>query len=424
MYPLPQKDGRLSPLGGTIVKKIISLVLALTILVGMLGVSAVAFAEESETPATVTVDQSAVDAFIAADEGSEDERGLSALNTAQTALGKITVPDSLDKTDSDGLFAGMTREFDDNNKLKSNSDKIYVEYFKPDKHPGDFSNANHAAAGDKIDLNEVGTWSFRLIVVRPVEIQDETATTAEGDTTEGEETPAKKYEYKLEKENIVAKSALFDVRTIDVDSPVFSVNSEKLKDLKEKGIVAGTRYSITTTSLFTVTDDGKNSSNSYSYITYNYVIYHNEKGDWVKIYDSAADTKVVEGYSDIVSSSGILASTDDISANATDYKFRIEYSIVDKYNHEGADKDGNKTFVLDLTVSKSTTAEEETQKVDAWKIVLYVIAGLSAVGIVVLLFIKPKQPEGANVINGRVHYGDNDASATDESANSDETTNE
>ena len=66
------------PLGGTIVKKIISLVLALTLLVGMLGVSAVALAEET-TP-TVTANQDKIDAFIAADNGTVDKRGLSVLS--------------------------------------------------------------------------------------------------------------------------------------------------------------------------------------------------------------------------------------------------------------------------------------------------------------------------------------------------------
>ena len=113
------------PLGGTIVKKIISLVLALTLLVGMLGVSAVALAEET-TP-TVTANQDKIDAFIAADNGTVDKRGLSVLSKALLELGKITVSENLDKTEADNLFTGMTRTFDTDGKLESSADKIYLQ---------------------------------------------------------------------------------------------------------------------------------------------------------------------------------------------------------------------------------------------------------------------------------------------------------
>lgn len=397
-------------------KKIISLVLALTLLVGMLGVSAVALAEDA-TP-TVTANQDKIDAFIAADNGTVDKRGLSVLSKALLELGKITVSENLDKTEADNLFTGMTRTFGTDGKLESSADKIYLQYFKPGKFPGDFANANHAEAGKEVDVNSVGVWAFRLVVVRPTKIE-EADEPAEG------ETKKDKYEYKLEESSIVAKSALITVNTQDVDSPVVTVNSTKFDELVSKGITAGTRYSITTsTSLFTFSDDGKNSDNSYSYITVNYVIEKKIDGNWTKIYDTTADTKVVDGYSDIVSGSGILATNDDVSANKDDVKYRVIYTFVDKYGHEGVDREGQKSVVtLNLYVNAKKTDAETTKKVDAWKIVLYVIAGLSAVGIVVLLCIKPKQPEGANVINGRVHYGDNDNTEGSETTADNETEN-
>lgn len=397
-------------------KKIISLVLALTLLVGMLGVSAVALAEET-TP-TVTANQDKIDAFIAADNGTVDKRGLSVLSKALLELGKITVSENLDKTEADNLFTGMTRTFGTDGKLESSADKIYLQYFKPGKYPGDFANANHAEAGKEVDVNSVGVWAFRLVVVRPTKIE-EADEPAEG------ETKKDKYEYKLEESSIVAKSALITVNTQDVDSPVVTVNSTKFDELVSKGITAGTRYSITTsTSLFTFSDDGKNSDNSYSYITVNYIIEKKIDGNWTKIYDTTADTKVVDGYSDIVSGSGILATNDDVSANKDDVKYRVIYTFVDKYGHEGVDSEGQKSVVtLNLYVNAKKTDAETTKKVDAWKIVLYVIAGLSAVGIVVLLCIKPKQPEGVNVINGRVHYGDNDNTEGSETTADNETEN-
>lgn len=396
-------------------KKIISLVLALTLLVGMLGVSAVALAEDA-TP-TVTANQDKIDAFIAADNGTVDNRGLSVLSKAILELGKITVSENLDKIEADDLFTGMTRTFDADGKLKSSADRIYLQYFKPNAYPGDFSNANHVEPGKEVDVNSVGVWAFRLVVVRPTKVE-------EADATEGE-TKEDKYEYKLEESAIVAKSALITVNTQDVDSPVVTVNTTKFEELVSKGITAGTRYSITTsTSLFTFTDDGKNSDNSYSYVTVNYVIEKKIDGNWTKIYDTTADTKVVDGYSDIVSSSGILATNDDVSANKDDVKYRVIYTFVDKYGHEGVDKEGQKSVVtLNLYVNAKASDADATKSVDVWKIVLYVIAGLSAVGIVVLLCIKPKQPEGANVINGRVHYGDNDNAEGSETTANDETEN-
>ena len=343
------------PLGGTIVKKIISLVLALTLLVGMLGVSAVALAEET-TP-TVTANQDKIDAFIAADNGTVDKRGLSVLSKALLELGKITVSENLDKTEADNLFTGMTRTFGTDGKLESSADKIYLQYFKPGKYPGDFANANHAEAGKEVDVNSVGVWAFRLVVVRPTKIE-EADEPAEG------ETKKDKYEYKLEESSIVAKSALITVNTQDVDSPVVTVNSTKFDELVSKGITAGTRYSITTsTSLFTFSDDGKNSDNSYSYITVNYVIEKKIDGNWTKIYDTTADTKVVAGYSDIVSGSGILATNDDVSANKDDVKYRVIYTFVDKYGHEGVDREGQKSVVtLNLYVNAKKNRRRNNQE--------------------------------------------------------------
>ena len=161
------------------------------------------------------------------------------------SLGKITVSENLDKTEADNLFTGMTRTFGTDGKLESSADKIYLQYFKPGKYPGDFANANHVEAGKEVDVNSVGVWAFRLVVVRPTKIE-EADEPAEG------ETKKDKYEYKLEESSIVAKSALITVNTQDVDSPVVTVNSTKFDELVSKGITAGTRYSITTsTSLFT-----------------------------------------------------------------------------------------------------------------------------------------------------------------------------
>ena len=193
----------------------------------------------------------------------------------------------------------------------------------------------------------------------------------------------------------------------DVDNPIITLNQTRYDDYTKKGITVGTRYSIPTTLLFTMTDDGKGTSSSY--ITVYYVIEKMIDGNWTAIYDSSKDTKVLDDkYSDFVSASGILAGNDDVSSNSKDYKYRVKYSFKDQYGYTGVDKDGNAPeFVLNLYVNAKKATEEEQDTAKVWQIVLYVIAGLAAVGIVVLLCIKPKQ-EDATTIGGKVHYGDND----------------
>ena len=97
-------------------KKYISLILALTILVGMLGVSAMAFAED---PAPVTVNQTALNEKIAADETLKVLASNFSLN-----LGDIKVPAWLaTEADITALFGGANFVSADG-KLKEESDKV------------------------------------------------------------------------------------------------------------------------------------------------------------------------------------------------------------------------------------------------------------------------------------------------------------
>lgn len=389
-------------------KKIISLVLALTLLVGMLSVATVAFAEDATT---ITVNQDAINAKVSADDN------LKILDGFTISEGEIEVPSWLEeKAEVEALFTGInfvTEEKDGKTTIDDGSDKVLVQYFKPAGDRGAVeegsSKANYAEAGDKITVAETGWWSFRFVVVRPrlekAAESEEKATYFDIDYTK----------------DIVASSALVDVWAQDTDNPVISLKDEEVTKLIANGLTAGTRKSISTTSIFTTTDNGKNGSSSY--ITINYIVEKIVDGKWVKIYDTTADTKVVEGYGDYISTSGILASEDEISKNATDYKYRVTYSFKDSYGYVGKDSEGNDyTYTLNLIV-KAKEKTEETKKVDVWKIVLYVIAGLSAVGIVVLLCIKPKQPDDGT-INGRVHYGDDNATETSETTTSDDSANE
>lgn len=374
-------------------KKYISLILALTILVGMLGVSAMAFAEDA---ATVTVDQTALDAKIAEDDALKALSGNFSLN-----LGELKVPAWLaTEADISALFSGANFVSADG-KLKEESDKVEIQYFKPGSDRGEVaedkdSKAGYAAAEEQINVNSVGWWSFRFVVVRPHATVENAGETDEKTTYSVDYT-----------KDIVAKSQLVSLYAQDVDNPIITLNQTRYDDYTKKGITVGARYSIPTTLLFTMTDDGKGTSSSY--ITVYYVIEKMIDGNWTAIYDSSKDTKVLDDkYSDFVSASGILAGNDDISSNSKDYKYRVKYSFKDQYGYTGVDKDGNAPeFVLNLYVNAKKATEEEQDTAKVWQIVLYVIAGLAAVGIIVLLCIKPKQ-EDATTIGGKVHYGDND----------------
>ena len=374
-------------------KKYISLILALTILVGMLGVSAMAFAED---PAPVTVNQTALNEKIAADETLKVLASNFSLN-----LGDIKVPAWLaTEADITALFGGANFVSADG-KLKEESDKVEIQYFKPGSDRGEVAEdkdkkAGYAAAEETIDVNSVGWWSFRFVVVRPHATVENAGETNEKTTYSVDYT-----------KDIVAKSDLVSLYAQDVDNPIITLNQTRYDDYTKKGITVGKRYSVPTTLLFTMTDDGKGTSSSY--ITVYYVIEKMIDGNWTAIYDSSKDTKVLDDkYSDFVSASGILAGNDDVSSNSKDYKYRVKYSFKDQYGYTGVDKDGNAPeFVLNLYVNAKKATEEEQDTAKVWQIVLYVIAGLAAVGIVVLLCIKPKQ-EDATTIGGKVHYGDND----------------
>lgn len=374
-------------------KKYISLILALTILVGMLGVSAMAFAED---PAPVTVNQTALNEKIAADETLKVLASNFSLN-----LGDIKVPAWLaTEADITALFGGANFVSADG-KLKEESDKVEIQYFKPGSDRGEVAEdkdkkAGYAAAEETIDVNSVGWWSFRFVVVRPHATVENAGETNEKTTYSVDYT-----------KDIVAKSDLVSLYAQDVDNPIITLNQTRFDEYTKKGITVGTRYSVPTTLLFTMTDDGKGTSSSY--ISVYYVIEKMIDGNWTAIYDSSKDTKVLDDkYSDFVSASGILAGNDDVSSNSKDYKYRVKYSFKDQYGYTGVDKDGNAPeFVLNLYVNAKKATEKEQDTAKVWQIVLYVIAGLAAVGIVVLLCIKPKQ-EDATTIGGKVHYGDND----------------
>ena len=116
---------------------------------------------------------------------------------------------------------------------------------------------------------------------------------------------------------------------------------------------------------------------------------------WIKIYDSSNSSWVHKDYTEFVNTSGrITPSANEIT---TEKIYKITYSAKDPNGYfgiagepeeGGAYEEAHPEMLLSVVAPKNT--DDDGSKVEAWKIVLYVIAGLSAVGIVVLLCIKPK----------------------------------
>ncbi len=261
-----------------------------------------------------------------------------------------------------------------------------IEYFKPseeiktDKCP-------NSSREKTVEFNKVGTWYYRFIV----------------EYWHNEKNSSDEIETKTE---TIGKTDLLSVEVYDNAAPVITERSlSSTSSYKEITIGATeTSHSFTVPSYstyFSATDDANSS------ISATYVVYKNVNGNWTKIYDSKTST-VTEGYEKVISTSGVITATEsDVADTAT---YRISYDISDAYGFHAVNSDDETYgFHYDLLVKKSSSEDnEKTSTVSVWKIILYVIAGLSAVGIVVVIFIKPKKVEQESA-NGRVHYGNDEA---------------
>lgn len=182
--------------------------------------------------------------------------------------------------------------------------------------------------------------------------------------------------------NILAKSPTLERYAVDRDHPIISLSSS-LKTKQEEGLTEGETYSVSTSL------DISDSSST----TTNYVVYKLVKGEWTQIYDSKTK-EVAEGYEDNISTSGTITPlASDITKDKSPV-YKIVYSVVDTEGFFGVEKsDSTEEFHPEITLFvKASEDSAKKNSVDVWKIVLYVIAGLSAVGIIVLLCIKPAKP--------------------------------
>ncbi len=292
----------------------------------------------------VTVDNDKLMEFLAVD-GLKMEMGRTPIGKTLMASG-----DNIRAT-FNGIKYVASGE-DDYDAVRSTNDKIYVEYCRPSESPKGQENWQNStqitSATTEVNLSSSGWYLLRFV------IKDSTDT------------------------NVLAVSDKISRYVEDSKHPVISL-STSMSDKVNDGLTAGTKYSISTS--LSITDS--------SSTTVTYKIYKVVNGEDVLVYDS--ETKeVTEGYEEFIDSEGaITPSKDDIS---TEPVYKIRYAVKDANGYYGvANDESAEQFFPEMALKVNAPESKKTNKINAVEIVLFCIAGLAAVGIVVLLFIKPKQ---------------------------------
>lgn len=327
-------------------KKIFSLIIALTLLVSIFAVSAVAFAVEDRT-VTVTT---------AGNDFLKDKVGNNIyLDDAKEFKGWLTTT-----ADVKAVFTGINFAMESDADYDKNAkyDTVRLEYCTADpRYDSNWTDDEKtlvvADGGTSFNLKLSGWVSFRYSATyKPASDKDETT--------------------------VYTEQFLVYVR--DVTAPEVTIGTT-LFDKIDEGLTVGKAYTVSTSSsAIKVTD-----SSTY---TITYVIKKLIKGEYVEVYSS--ETGLAEDYEGKDISSGTITPTaDDVSGEAV---YLIVYSVTDANGYT------SKELLAGLKVNAAEVQETE-KKVDVLKIVLYVIAGLSAVGIVVLVFfVKPKKETDTRVV--------------------------
>ncbi len=277
------------------------------------------------------------------------------------------------EADNEGLEEGADKIYDKDAEY----DTIYVEYCKPGESPArdEWSSCKITST---FSLETEGYWSFRFV------IKDHNGT------------------------ETLATSDYFTRYAKDTKHPIIEL-STSMKNKVDSGLVAGEGYTPSTS--LDVTDNNSSSVkvtyvisklvrkgstvNIYDKATEKYTSTKLDEDKFVVIYDSS-NSWVHKDYTEFVSSSGKI--TPSKSEITTEKIYKITYSAIDSNGYFGisGEPEEGQEYVeahpeMLLSVVAPKDSDDGTNSVQVWKIVLYVIAGLSAVGIVVLLCIKPKQ---------------------------------
>ena len=279
------------------------------------------------------------------------------------------------------------------------NDKIYVLYCNPSSDPReDMEDWSRCLVTSTFSVTTSGSWGFRFAVV------DGTKASKSGYTFDWDDVLATSFDNVLDILDNGGTPVKSDDLTLwstaqDTLKPTAAL-SESMKTKQTNGLTVGVTYTISTS-----LDIDDSSSTTVTYVVYKQVGTNVDEADadgWVLIYDSKSRA-VTEGYESYISTSGVITPAESDVSDTPVYK--VVYTIVDAYGNyavfsENKDTLGDETGYHPTLLLKVVPAEvDSTDKaVEVWKIILYIVAGLSAVGIVVLLCIKPKQ---AVVADGR-----------------------
>lgn len=281
----------------------------------------------------------------------------------------------------EAAFPGIryyTEDTDDHKK--SDSDVIYVEYCRPSESPkGQTTWQNSAKITDNIRISSSGWYLFRFVV------KDKA----------GKLLAISNSDYTLDGSNYYLNFYAEDTRR-----PVVAL-SKTMQDKQTSGLTAGTKYSIPTSGLTSGSTDEMSST------TVTFKIYKRVNGNWTAdpIYDSTTK-EVAKGYEDFVDKDGAITPSNDDISKKDEAIYKVVYSVTDAYGFSGvASKDDYEKydptleFNPEMLLKVVAAPAEKKNSVNVWEIVLFCIAGLSAVGIVVLLCIKPKEAAPAGKPN-------------------------
>lgn len=356
-------------------KKIFSLIIALTLLFSVFALSTVAFADEGEGEGSTTPAPTAHEEVKVEDAGNaylldkvSNQLYLTdkdMLNTAGKFVGWLTTSADVKAVFTNIVFAlDGDDDYDSTNKY----DTVRLEYCTGDPRYDKnwkYETGSETASVEKDKSTLVvgkGGTAFKLNLSGYVAFRYCAIYKATEDATED----TKVY------------TNHFVVYIVDTTAPVVE-ESSSLTSKVTSGLTVGSAYTVSTSGV-TVTD------NSTTTITY--VINKRINGEFVQVYSSVDGlSKDYEGKD--IASGTITPTADDVLAQTT---YQVIYTVTDACGYT------SEPLAVEFKVNAKAVDVEEEEKVDVIKIVLYIVAGLSAAGIVVLLFIKPKQQAPARVV--------------------------
>ena len=296
------------------------------------------------------------------------------------------------------------------------NDQIYVLYTSSDSKE-EMDKWDRCLVSNTFSVTTAGPWAFRFAVADGIKVSEKDHTFDWEDdilVTTFSNVLDEIEKGEMSEQQLLEIDYTLRCTAEDTTNPEVKL-STSMKNKVSEGLTVGTTYSIST-----ALDIEDASSTTVYYVVYKFV-----DGAWKQIFDSKK-SEVAEGYEENISKSGVITPlASDVKSDKTAV-YKIEYTVVDAYGYKGihVDKDVEGDLpelpTMLLHVNAQPVAPKKMTALDAWKIVLYVIAGLSAIGIVVLLFIKPKQETAVDARYSASSEESNGEVEGEQSANNDQ----